>query len=128
MHECPDCGQACACDGEDMWNAASECEPEPEDDAPYLGPCCVCETEAGVHNIIMLDRQAVMSGHGWGCLVCGLASDGAMAVLCDPCLKAWQADNSILKIACRGYPAKDGRVAIDVLPIFKHREDIDHGC
>ena len=27
MHECPDCGQACDCDGEDLWNdaAAREC-------------------------------------------------------------------------------------------------------
>jgi hypothetical protein len=28
MHECPDCGQVCDCDGEDIWNdaAANECE------------------------------------------------------------------------------------------------------
>lgn len=28
MHECPDCGQACSCDMEDIWNdaAADECE------------------------------------------------------------------------------------------------------
>lgn len=27
MHSCPDCDQACACDGEDVWNdeAAEEC-------------------------------------------------------------------------------------------------------
>ena len=28
MHECPDCGLACDCDGEDLWNdeAARECD------------------------------------------------------------------------------------------------------
>lgn len=38
MHECPACGQACDCDGEDVWNdaAAEECTHacEEEDDAP----------------------------------------------------------------------------------------------
>lgn len=26
MHSCPECGQACACDGEDLWNDAAEGE------------------------------------------------------------------------------------------------------
>ena len=28
MHECPNCGYACDCDGEDLWNdaAAGDCE------------------------------------------------------------------------------------------------------
>lgn len=26
MHECPDCGQACDCDGEDTWLDEDECE------------------------------------------------------------------------------------------------------
>lgn len=27
MHECPDCGQACACDIEDMWqDAPNDCQ------------------------------------------------------------------------------------------------------
>ena len=32
MHECPDCGQACACDMEDHWNnaASEECQHECE--------------------------------------------------------------------------------------------------
>ena len=34
MHECPECGQACDCDGEDIWNdaAALDCIHECEDD------------------------------------------------------------------------------------------------
>ena len=43
MHDCPDCGQACACDGEDTWNdEASEdcvhdCDPQDIEDDDYLG-------------------------------------------------------------------------------------------
>jgi hypothetical protein len=34
MHECPDCGQACDCDGEDIWwDNYDECE-------HYLDPDC----------------------------------------------------------------------------------------
>jgi len=35
MHECPECGQACDCDGEDVWNeyAGLECVHECEDDS-----------------------------------------------------------------------------------------------
>ncbi len=34
MHECPECGMVCDCDGEDVWNdaAAETCEHECEDD------------------------------------------------------------------------------------------------
>ena len=36
MHDCPECGQACDCDGEDTWfeyvgNCAHECEDELDD-------------------------------------------------------------------------------------------------
>jgi len=89
-------------------------------DTPSLGPCCMCETLAGVRNIIMLDRRCVVAGHGWGCVVCGLPSDGACAVLCDACALLYLAGETPLTIACRGYPATDGRVAIAVLPPFEH--------
>lgn len=37
MHECPDCGQACDCDGEDTWfeapdDCTHECEEENDED------------------------------------------------------------------------------------------------
>lgn len=52
MHECPDCGQVCDCDGEDVWNDAAawdcrhNCE-EDDDDYPYerdheLDACIDC--------------------------------------------------------------------------------------
>lgn len=99
-----------------------------DDDTPRLGQCCICGGENGVRNIIMLDQRAAVPGHGWGCVVCNLPMDGAYAVLCDGCLAGWQADNSILKTACRGYPGSEGRIAIADLPTggFKHDERIDH--
>jgi hypothetical protein len=41
MHSCPDCGQACCCDMEDVWNDAAsdecehECEERDEDDDDF---------------------------------------------------------------------------------------------
>ena len=91
--------------------------------APVLGACCMCETLGEpVRNMIMLDKRAQVSGHGWGCVVCGLPSDGANAVLCDPCFDRFRQDPSVLTIACRGYPATDGRVAIAELEPFQHNE------
>jgi hypothetical protein len=92
------------------------------EDGPELGPCCVCETTTAVRYLIMLDRRCAIPGHGWGCLVCGLPSDGAYAVLCDDCLPKWRRDQSILTIASHGYPAGEGRIPIAELPAapFEH--------
>lgn len=79
-------------------------------DPTDLGPCCICEGTRGVRNVIMLRQKAPLAGRGWGCVVCGLASDGALAVLCDPCFEKFQAKQAALRYACRGYPGKDGRV------------------
>ncbi len=41
MRSCPDCGQACACDGEDVWNSYAAavcchvCEEDHDDDDPH---------------------------------------------------------------------------------------------
>lgn len=94
-----------------------------------LGRCCICETTEGVRNLIMLNRKCPIPGHGWGCVVCNLPPDGAMAVLCDTCLDIYEKDESALKFACKGYPAKDGRVPISELQgnhehdHSKHRRD-----
>lgn len=58
------------------------------DDDPDLGPCCNCEsTGEDVRNIVMLPRRGPVPGTGWGCLVCNLPMDGAVAVLCDRCVE-----------------------------------------
>ena len=90
--------------------------PEPDPELPELGPCCMCERRDGVRNMILLDRRGAVPGRGWGCVVCGLPPDGAVAVLCDDCLARYRLDQALLKVACRGYPARDGRIAIAALP------------
>jgi len=89
-----------------------------DDEATDLGPCCVCESTIAVHSIVMLHQKAPIAGRGWGCVVCGLASDGALAVVCDRCADNLEPAEPIemhLRFACRGYPAADGRVPIATL-------------
>ena len=52
------------------------------------GPCCICESETDVLNIIQLDYK-VKSESGWGCIVCGVPAEGAVAIVCDPCFEKY---------------------------------------
>lgn len=56
---------------------------------PGFGPCCCCEAEIR-HNpgLMMLGFEGPPGWTGWGCMVCGLPSRGAIAVLCQACVKA----------------------------------------
>jgi hypothetical protein len=76
------------------------------DDAPDLGFCCNCPARATA--IVMLHRRAPVPGTGWGCVVCDLPSDGALAVLCDACGDAFEKSDEPLRQVCVGYP-KDNR-------------------
>ena len=91
-------------------------------EAPDLGPCCICEKPNGACVIIMLPRRGLVPGHGWGCFECDLPCDGAVAVICNECEPIFQADESALRFACRGFPASDGRVPVEELP----PGDFDH--
>lgn len=83
-----------------------------------LGPCCVCGNGNTVKHIVLLNQRGITPGRGWGCLVCDLPPDGAVAVVCKACL------GQPLRFACRGYPNDPGRVAISELPPgeFAHDE------
>lgn len=84
-----------------------------------LGRCCACgRTGPTVRNLLSLDRRAPVPGTGWGCFVCHLPSDGAIAVLCDACVEAGREPTS----ACRGYVADKGRAPAWELPpgVFAH--------
>ena len=63
----------------------------------------------------MLPLKAAVRGHGWGCIVCDLAADGACAVLCDSCIEPYNSGAKRLLVACRGWPGRDGRIPIDEL-------------
>lgn len=80
-------------------------------DHASLGMCCACGGADKVRNIVMLDKKAPMPGRGWGCVVCGLPSDGAVAVLCDDCAVI----GAQIVWACTGYPMKGGRVLVSSL-------------
>lgn len=88
------------------------------DTALDLGACCACrKRDATVRNIMMLQTPAPVPGTGWGCIVCGLPSDGAIAVVCDACLEA---ELPILDV-CVGYASHDERVSSTTLAgTFEH--------
>ena len=84
-----------------------------------LGKCCVCEKGGpGVRNILCLHQAAPVRGTGWGCVVCGLKNDGAVAVICDKCLEA----KAEIKFVCVGEPYRNGRQSMETLktPPFDH--------
>jgi len=85
-----------------------------------LGPCCVCEGITGVRNMVMLDKKSPIPGKGWGCFLCGLKMDGAVAVVCDGCIKDLNNGHIKVRFACRGYPGVDGRVPIESLQGVHH--------
>jgi hypothetical protein len=86
-----------------------------------LGPCCFCGKEGPtVRNLLMLHRKAPVAGTGWGCLVCGLPSDGAVSVLCDDCIE----NGKEPRFAIADYAPRKLRVPIEQLTeIFDHHRD-----
>lgn len=99
---------------------------------PSLGPCCICSGTKGVCVLISLDGLCPMAGRGWGCVVCGLPPDGAVAVICDVCERRYgDAVPKVLQFFCTGYPGEDGRTPISHLrgryrhQVSRHKRDMD---
>lgn len=76
-----------------------------------FGPCCACEGLELVRNMMMLDKKASVPGTGWGCVVCHLPSDGAIAVICDGCLES----HAEIRFAVYGYVIHKQREKIEEL-------------
>jgi hypothetical protein len=118
-------GQVCGWADEDLCTfcaAGGE-----EEEVPDLGPCCGCEIASpGVRNIVMLEKKASIAGTGWGCVVCGLSFDGAVAVLCDAWLWLWEHEQRPIRYACNGYPASGERVPVEELVGEHHHRDELH--
>ena len=90
-----------------------------------LGPCCICGGERRVEGVILLHKKAPIAGRGWGCLVCHLPEDGAVAVVCRRCLVIHPDPVSALRYACKGRPGEDGRVPILSL-VGNHVHDLSY--
>lgn len=71
---------------------------------------------------MMLDRLAPIPGTGWGCVVCNLPLNGAIAMLCDKCVGFQPL------FICRGEVTSGERCPIDELPQekFGHDESVPH--
>ena len=84
-----------------------------------LGTCCICGAGSGSPAIVMLNQRSPISGRGWGCILCGLPANGAIAVVCGDCCQRRDSGQLAvakdLRWACRGYPATDGRVPVEEL-------------
>jgi hypothetical protein len=125
------CARFCDACQERWWGMTV---PEPFDDdygeadSLSLGPCCGCERDTGpARNIVMLRFRNKMPGHGWGCFVCHLPTDGAAAVLCDDCADRMERGEDVIRFACRGYPSDEGRAPIgEFTEPFDHDPNVDH--
>jgi hypothetical protein len=97
------------------------------DDPIDLGRCCSCQQPGPtVRNLIALDVAAPIPGTGWGCVVCSVPNNGALAVLCDACLEA---EAPIVDV-CYGHAASGLRSAREACiepfehDMTKHEEDL----
>lgn len=80
-------------------------------DETNLGKCCSCEKEGpDVRNVMALPfkKPSTEPGSAWGCFVCGLPNEGAIAVLCDDCLH-----NGKIRFVVDGYAGDNLRLPVD---------------
>lgn len=51
--------------------------------------CCACEKQdASVCNVVCMPFKGPIGFAGWGCFVCDLEPNGAVAILCNDCINA----------------------------------------
>jgi len=121
MNHCPECGLKI--------RLVKNRDGKPEEwrcdvcgyDTPYAGICCNCgEIKPDVRNFVQIEKRAPEPGKGWGCLVCHVPADGAMAVLCDTCMEQ-VIDGAAIQYVCAGYPGENKRVPMsEVTERFGH--------
>jgi hypothetical protein len=112
---CEECNEAWS----DGANDPDYDELPPED----YGPCCAClKQKPTTRNLLMLPHRASVPGAGWGCIVCNLPPDGAVAIVCDDCLQA----GSDLQNVIFGYPMEKQRVGYEAVSHtkFKHTQEL----
>jgi hypothetical protein len=94
------------------------------DDRPDLGICCECGAEPAT-TVMLLDRLAPKPGTGWGCVLCDLPSDGAVAVLCAECDDKLQDQNRGPAFVCSGFPKENNRLPFDRLSLEKFEHNAE---
>lgn len=94
-----------------------------DDVARLLGRCCHCQA-ASATVTVMLERRAPVPGTGWGCVVCGLPCDGAIAVLCAGCAGLVMVKGAYPELVCEGFAGENNRrLASSLRPEpFEHDE------
>ena len=70
----------------------------------------------------MLPQKALTPGKGWGCVQCGLPSDGAVAAICDQCAEN---DHVEIRYVFDGYITERKLVPIDELPKVPHEHNME---
>lgn len=80
-------------------------------DMPDFGSCCACGKTETVRNLVSLPYLAPVPGTGWGCVICNLPADGAIAVLCDECVEK---SPEIIEV-CYGYVAEKKRFSVKAI-------------
>lgn len=84
-------------------------------------PCCICSAVVVCRNLLMIPKLAPVPGTGWGCAVCGLDPDGAIAAVCDKCVTSYADPYQVLKLACYGFPLGQDRIAVGrLVGTFQH--------
>lgn len=94
-----------------------------------LGTCCACGREPTgenpVRTIVVLDYKMPQGfGSGWGCFQCGLAAEGASAMICDDCAALIASDKAEVRWIATGVTNKRGRLAVDAFPHLPHVHDM----
>jgi len=84
-------------------------------------PCCNCCKRGRHTNIATLPRRALEPGKGWGCAICGLPPDGAVAILCDVCIEL----PGPPRYACAGFLVEEERIAYTDLPPGDFEHDLE---
>lgn len=79
-----------------------------------VGTCCACRrADVGLRNVVCMTFRAPESafGKGWGCVVCAIPGNGALAVICDNCMGR---EAPIVDV-CAGYLAEPARAEAEPL-------------
>lgn len=90
------------------------------DETGIAGPCCACGAVGRPLNcFVQINKKMPEPGTGWGCFICGLPMDGALAAICSECANALRAPTHIVV----GFVHEGRRVPIsDLNEEFHHIE------